>query len=115
MDWSLFRRRAAIGLELPTPVRLSDLGFAREPSERVLLSRDRLDQFDADTLFFDVFRTGRRDEIVCIGPSLDGIAPAGLALSFAAEGLAGMSGRSDSCNQSPIEERSQLVVTALPP
>ncbi|MCB1502010.1 MAG: hypothetical protein KDK07_19865 [Bauldia sp.] len=85
----MFRRRAAIGLELPTPVRLSDLGFAREPSERVLLSRDRLDQFDADTLFFDVFRTGRRDEIVCIGPSLDGIAPAGLALSFAAEGLAG--------------------------
>lgn len=88
LAWSFFRRRAAVGLELPTPVRLPDLGFAREPSERVQQTLEPVGEFDGDTLFFDVFRTGRRDEIACIGPSLEGVAPAGFTPSFAGEGLA---------------------------
>lgn len=52
-------------------VRLSDFGLRREPP-RPLDDRqpDYADVFDYDTLFYDVFRMGDGERVVCLGPPL---------------------------------------------
>ena len=77
-------------VEVPASVSLSELGLAREPPDHVLeMEREGIGEFDRDTLFFDVFHSASGDEIICLGPHLDGIAPAPFAPTFAGLDFAG--------------------------
>ncbi len=85
LNWRLFGRGPKVDIVTPMSVRLATFGLARAPSDLVLSCAEPVAPFDGDTLFFDVFHTGD-DEIVCLGPSLEGVGPGELDLRFTAIG-----------------------------
>ncbi|MGE0733726.1 MAG: hypothetical protein AB7G15_15460 [Alphaproteobacteria bacterium] len=67
--------------------------------------------FDHDTLFFDVFH-GRKDEIICIGPPLLDLEPAGFSLSFEAPGVSGPIKVRFETPRIPEQLASRVILTA---
>lgn len=56
---------------LLSPVHLSAFGLRREPPRSVDDRRPGYESlFDYDTLFYDVFRTGDGNGVICLGPPL---------------------------------------------
>lgn len=64
----------------PAAVGLSQFGLERPLPDGLSDRADQAkDRFDFETMFFDVFRSASGDDVICLGPPLEGCIPGGIA------------------------------------